>query len=107
MREHLNTGLELVREKKLELDKIAWLADTRKMSALFDEDITWIAEDWNVRMFQAGIMHIALIVPEDAFGGVSQEIYMEGSQELNQQGLQVRQFTDMESAKAWLREALQ
>lgn len=105
-RGQMNIGLQLLIEKKNEIGKMAWLADASRHEVVLQEDIAWIATNWNVRVYEAGIRYIALVQPEDELSSVNQETYIDDSEELTAKGLIIRQFIDVESAKKWLREVM-
>ncbi|MBL6447706.1 hypothetical protein JMN32_15415 [Fulvivirga sp. 29W222] len=105
LRQQMNAGLELLIKKKHELGKIAWLANTKGMEPLLEEDTMWIAREWNARVCEAGVRHIALITPESELAEMSHEVYEENL-EITDDGLVVRTFADLASAKAWLKEVL-
>lgn len=107
-REQMNVGLQLLTEKKSELEKIGWLADARRQEVVSQEDIAWIAKSWNARAFEAGIGYIALVQSEDELAMMSIETYIDSSEELKftTKGLIIQQFLDVESAKKWLCEVM-
>ncbi|UII29617.1 hypothetical protein LVD17_15055 [Fulvivirga ulvae] len=76
------------------------------MDVLFEEDMEWIATDWNPKVMAAGVRYIALVTPENDSGAISQETYIENSENSCEEGLTIRQFEDIGSAKEWLREVL-
>ncbi|WP_185155858.1 hypothetical protein, partial [Fulvivirga kasyanovii] len=104
-REQMNVGLQLLKEKKSEMSKIAWLADARNQEVISQEDIAWIASNWNARVFEVGVRHIALVPAEDELSSMSIETYIDSSEGAKlTKGLIIRQFIDVESAKKWLRD---
>ncbi|MTI25532.1 hypothetical protein [Fulvivirga kasyanovii] len=106
-REQMNVGLQLLKEKKSEMSKIAWLADARNQEVISQEDIAWIASNWNARVFEVGVRHIALVPAEDELSSMSIETYIDSSEGAKlTKGLIIRQFIDVESAKKWLRDMM-
>jgi hypothetical protein len=102
-RAFLSKGLDLLIEKKKEHDKILWLADTRKHVVQPDKDTRWVADEWNPRALKAGINHVAFVLPENVFGGISVKKYAETT-EKKDNTMVVQMFGDIESAKKWFRQ---
>lgn len=107
-RTFLNKALELIKEKKQEHEIFGWVSNLAESDAFLEEDMLWVANDFNPRAYQAGLRYVAFVLTEDeyALANVSAETYTEYS--LEEMGEQIvnRNFTDEELAKAWLREVL-
>jgi hypothetical protein len=58
----LNRGLELYRVEAQHTKHLGWLADTRGHIRAADQQ--WLATDWNLRAYQAGIRHVRFVEPE-------------------------------------------
>lgn len=101
-RHFLNLGLELLIEKKKEHNRILWLADTSKHVVQPDKDTQWVAQDWNPRALQAGINHVAFVLPDNVFGNMSVKKYSD-STEKKGDNMVVQMFGDLASAKRWFR----
>ena len=101
-RSFLSKGLDLMIEKKKNHNKILWLADTRKHVVQPDKDTKWVADEWNPRALEAGINHIAFVLPENVFGGISVKKYAETT-EKKDETMVVQMFGDIESAKRWFK----
>ena len=56
----LNMGLDFFKTKSTN----RWLADTRQLRVVPEEDLKWINEDWFPRAIAAGVRRMALVVPE-------------------------------------------
>lgn len=104
----MENALELFIEKKEEKGQMGWITDGSEADALSEQSLMWLAEDLNVRCFNSGLTHLALILPEDkyAMGGMNADIYCEESKAKSTDKIITQFFKDEESAKAWLREAL-
>jgi hypothetical protein len=101
-RDFLNKGLDHLIEKKNGHNRILWLADTRKHVVQPDKDTQWVADEWNPRALKAGINHVAFVLPENVFGGLSVKKYAENSGKKGD-SMVVQMFGDIESAKNWFR----
>lgn len=95
-REGLNTGLNLVIEKRTH----RWLADLRKIGVVSQEDQKWSNEDWFPRAIQGGIQRMALLIPESALAKMSVNTIMSKVGDT----LVSRYFSSPEEARAWLAE---
>lgn len=102
-RNFLNKGLDFLIEKKRFHDRILWLADTTKHVVQPDKDTRWVADEWNPRALKAGIFHVAFVLPENVFGGLSVKKYAESSEKKGD-SMVVQMFGDIDSAKRWFKE---
>src|SRR5689334_11451171 len=55
----LNAGTKLVEEKRAK----RWLADTRNLGPVSQEDQEWTTVDWFPRVIRAGVRSMAFVVP--------------------------------------------
>lgn len=101
-RHFLNLGLELLIEKKKEHNRILWLADTSKHVVQPDKDTQWVAQEWNPRALQAGINHVAFVLPDNVFGNMSVKKYSDSTEKKGDKMI-VQMFGDLASAKRWFR----
>jgi hypothetical protein len=95
---HLNFALEFMQENIREAGRILWMPDVRQAPARDQETIDWVIKDWNLRAVKAGICHVAMIIPEDIWVVMEIEDY---SSKVQDEGMSVRYFRDVESAKNW------
>lgn len=93
---HLNKELELLTKAKKVHGEIGLITNINLIVAFPEEYQTWIMGVWTLRAAQAGIQHIAM-VSINFFDEVSEKT-------LN--GITFRNFKDVESAKAWLKNSL-
>lgn len=101
-RQFLNRGLDHLIEKRKSHSRILWLADTRKHVVQPDKDTKWVADEWNPRALKNGIYHIAFVLPENVFGGLSVKKYAENTERKKDEMI-IQMFGDIEAAKNWFR----
>jgi hypothetical protein len=101
-RDFLNKGLDFLIQKKQNGEPILWLADTSKHVVQPDKDTKWVADDWNPRAIKAGIYHVAFVLPENVFGGMSVKKYVENTDKKGDSMI-VQMFGNIDSAKSWFR----
>jgi hypothetical protein len=102
-RGHMNKGLELLIEKKQIHLKMGWLVNGKSQPTMLEEDITWVATEWGDRAVAAGVRYIALVLPDDEIAKLSQEYF---DQDFKKDGMTLKQFKDLESARQWLHNML-
>lgn len=105
-RRHMDKGLELLIDKKEVHGDIGWLANTKSLVAVPDDDTRWIAEDWCVRAAEAGIRYIAMVLPDDEIVRMSNDFFDKDFEIPSAKGLILKHFADLESACGWLRYSL-
>jgi hypothetical protein len=77
------------------------LNDNRQVVGPWDHAVEWIVTDWATRAIAQGLTHFANIVSPESLAALSAE-----SMSLGLNGrLQMRMFSDLAAAQAWLREA--
>ncbi|WP_333819197.1 hypothetical protein [Ohtaekwangia sp.] len=101
----LNKGLEHYITKKKDHDKLLWVADTRKHAVHSDEDMRWVADDWNPRALAAGLRYMAFVLPENVFGDLTLKKYAQHTEKRNDD-LVMEMFGDLQAAKAWCKEVV-
>ncbi|HTJ53409.1 MAG TPA: hypothetical protein VL443_28335 [Cyclobacteriaceae bacterium] len=101
-RDFLNKGLDFLIQKKQNDEAILWLADTSKHVVQPDKDTKWVADDWNPRAIKAGIYHVAFVLPENVFGGMSVKKYVENTDKKGDKMI-VQMFGNIDSAKSWFK----
>lgn len=94
-RQVLNRGIDLLEEH----NACKWLSDDRNNSALTPEDSLWAFEDWEPRVFAAGWMYWAIVLPQGVVGRMDMARNIAAVREA---GLHVSVFTDPAEALAWL-----
>lgn len=76
-----------------------WLSDDRGNSAVKSEDLAWAKQNWEPKVLKAGWKHWALVLPEKVVGQLSMKQIIA---DYNALGLNVKTFTDPQSAMGWL-----
>lgn len=77
------------------------LNDNRQVIGPWDHAVEWIVADWAPRAIAQGLLYFANVVSPESMAALSAEamhLGLDGA-------LQMRMFSDMEAAHAWLREA--
>jgi hypothetical protein len=77
------------------------LNDNRLVIGPWDHAVEWIVTNWAPRATAQGLTHVANVVSPESFAALSAEAMQVG---LNDQ-LQMRMFSNIEDAQAWLRAA--
>ena len=67
------------------------------------EDMAWAAREADPLLYAAGMRKIAFIVPETAIGRTSVKTYQKAAEVISPSPLESRQFSDLASARAWLK----
>lgn len=103
LRAHMNKGLDLLIEKKKLHPEMGWIANAKSQPTMLEEDITWVATDWGDRAIAAGVRYIAMVLPDDEIVKLSQDYF---DQDFQKDGMTLKQFMDLESARQWLHNML-
>lgn len=102
-REALTQTLVCFKEKSAEHSKLGWLADTGNAEVFPEEDIAWVNNELNPQMYEAGVRHIAFVLPKDVFAGMGVEEYSENT---DPNAITIQNFDDKEKAKEWFKTVL-
>lgn len=94
-RQALDKGLSIV----IENDTNRWLADLRHLGVLSQADQKWSNEDWFPRAHNAGIIRMALVLPERAVAKMSVNNIMK---KVDDNTLVTNYFASVEEAYKWL-----
>jgi len=95
-REYMETIIEAIEAEGT--NKV--LADTSQFeSALHQEDQAWSVQDWAPRAEDAGLDHMALVMPESVVAGMSVDSIVEMADDSINREL----FDGIDEAKSWLR----
>ncbi|RNI23354.1 STAS/SEC14 domain-containing protein [Rufibacter latericius] len=77
------------------------LVDTSKIKVIQKESQDWINNEWFPKAINAGVTHMAFLIPQDFFGKMSVE---STNKHMAQRGdIEIQYFTDAKSARRWLR----
>jgi hypothetical protein len=90
-----------MKEKIKETGRMLWLADTTLAPAIDTGGIEWVIEDWTPRALEAGIMHLAMVLPKNGWAKMAVEEYTEAG---GKNEMIITYFKDVESAKKWFRD---
>jgi len=74
------------------------IADTSQMGALTDDDQAWSVADWAPRAEDAGLDHMALVMPE----GIVAEMSVESVMEMADDDIERELFDDVGDARDWV-----
>lgn len=77
------------------------LNDNRQVIGPWDHAVEWIATDWAPRAIEQGLTHFAHVVSPESLAAVSAEAMHTSIGNR----LQMRMFSDIDEAQAWLRVA--
>lgn len=77
------------------------LNDNREVVGPWDHAVAWIVTDWAPRALAQGLTHFANVVSPESLAALSAEAMHVG---IGNQ-LQMRMFSDLDAAQAWLRAA--
>lgn len=107
-RTFLNKALELIKEKKQKHEVFGWVSNLVESDVFQEEDMLWVANDFNPLAYQTGLRYVAFVLTEDeyALASVSAETYQDYSEKEMGERIIHQNFKDEESAKNWLREVL-
>lgn len=96
-REYMEEIIDAIEER----DTNRVMADTSQFeSALHQEDQAWSARDWAPRAEDAGLDHLAMVMPESVIAELSVDSIIEMTEDTINREL----FDDVGEAKAWLRD---
>ncbi|MGI4741606.1 MAG: hypothetical protein ACRYG7_41085 [Janthinobacterium lividum] len=71
----MNAGLDYYQTHHTLLQPWGWIADTRQMSAISREVQQWLAQDWNVRAYQAGLREMSIVTSQNILGQLATQQY--------------------------------
>jgi hypothetical protein len=95
--ENFKTVLLYITQVIEERKAVCWLADLSKMSGSFDGSKEWIISTIMPKVVRAGLMYEAIVLPKNVFSKLSTK---DTVTKIN--NFEIRQFDDVEKAKAWL-----
>lgn len=98
LRENAVRSLRMSTEKNLHY----WLADQRKMSAIRQQDLHWIATEMVPLMLATPLRRMAIVVSGDIYNNLAMEQLFKRSSSLGD--LVVKEFSDIEQATDWLQQ---
>ncbi|GAA4363760.1 hypothetical protein GCM10023185_32750 [Hymenobacter saemangeumensis] len=99
-------GLALYTEQTGRTQPLGWICDTRHFSAVKPDDQQWLATDWNLRAFRAGVRHLCFVRPESVFGQMSVDTYIANTNANSAYSIVPAQHNSIAAAKRWLKQQL-
>jgi len=97
--ERFRAVLDDVVERVREHECSAFLADTRELGPIADDDQVWLVEEWSPRAQSAGVERIAFVLPESAVASMSLDRVIE---RVREDDIDRRFFEDPDHARDWL-----
>ncbi len=76
-KEMMNVGLAHYKAQTRPAQRWGWIADTRQMSAIPQEVQQWLAQDWNVQAYQAGLREVSIVTSTNILGRLATQQYAE------------------------------
>jgi hypothetical protein len=96
-REYMNELIDVIEQNRAR--KV--IGDTSQFeAALTQEDQAWAATDWAPRAQDAGVDHMAMVMPDDVVAKMSVDSIVE----MTDDSINRELFSDIDEAKSWLRE---
>lgn len=71
----MKAGLAYFKTHHTPMRPWGWVADTRNMSAIPAEVQRWLAEEWNVDAFEAGLREMSIVTSQNVMGQVAVQQY--------------------------------
>ncbi|MEH0157140.1 STAS/SEC14 domain-containing protein [Limibacter armeniacum] len=78
------------------------LVDTSKMAVMPQQSQEWIEVNWFPRAVNAGLKHMAFLVPENVFGEISMQ--NANNQAEKKSTVNIKYFKDLSTARSWLKQ---
>jgi hypothetical protein len=92
-REYMNSIIDAIEAEHC--DRV--IADTSDMGALTEDDQAWSVTDWAPRAEDAGLDHMALVMPES----IVAEMSVENVMEMADDDIERELFDDIDDARDW------
>lgn len=73
----MNAGLAYFKAHNQPTHCWGWIADTRHMSAIPQDVQRWLADDWNVQAYRAGLREVSIITSANILGRMATQQYAE------------------------------
>lgn len=71
----MTTGLTHYKTQSWPTRRWGWIADTRQMSAIPQEVQQWLADDWNVQAYEAGLREMSIVTSTNISGRLATQQY--------------------------------
>jgi hypothetical protein len=76
-RQMMNAGLSHFKAHNKPTRRWGWIADTRQMSAIPQDVQQWLADEWNMQAYQAGLREMSIITSTNILGRLATQQYAE------------------------------
>ena len=73
----VSAGLAYFKAHSKATRRWGWIADTRQMSAIPQRVQQWLADEWNVQAYQAGLREMSIITATNILGRLATQQYAE------------------------------
>ena len=105
-REILETALTRYQILREEQPELMWLAETSKLRVISNEDRQWVEEVFNPKLFAAGLTHMAVVIPKNAFGEIAIKDIAETNEKYEQKAISyhMKLFGEYTEAQNWLKQ---
>ncbi|MGI4886611.1 MAG: hypothetical protein ACRYFR_16780 [Janthinobacterium lividum] len=71
----MEAGLDYYKAHSQSAQRWGWIADTRNMSAIPLQVQHWLAQDWNVRAYAAGLREMSIVASANIMGQLATQQY--------------------------------
>ncbi|TPG59435.1 hypothetical protein EAH73_21200 [Hymenobacter nivis] len=96
----MNAGLAYYKAHSQPTRRWGWIADTRLMSAIPQEVQQWLADDWNMQAYAAGLREMSIVSAANILGQLATQQYAEKAVAASgQAGLQPVYYESLEEAQ--------
>jgi hypothetical protein len=96
----MNAGLAYYKAHSQPTRRWGWIADTRLMSAIPQEVQQWLADDWNMQAYAAGLREMSIVPAANILGQLATQQYAEKAvASPGQAGLQPVYYESLEEAQ--------
>jgi hypothetical protein len=103
----METGLSYYVQHSTPQKVWGWIGDVRHMSAIPKEVQHWLATDWNLRAFQAGIREVSVVQAENVIGELATQEYIRNTAaRRNQYEVYSIYYSSLKAAKQGVSKAL-
>ena len=80
--------------------QLHWLSDSRKFVMVSEDDIKWVVDEINPKLYEAKLKYMAFVIPESEFAKTSVGDYQKNT---NKDQIEIRNYKTVEEAKEWLK----
>lgn len=95
-------AIEFLEKQIITTSNISWINDARKLKIVSLDDLSWLNKNVNDRCFQIGIRNVAFVLPENVFGKMAVEFYVEFTNRRSDLQFQIKAFAKYDTAVKWI-----